>query len=351
MKIIHLNLKHGIVKVKIENPEDLWYLSTIITPNDCVKGTTVRKIKTGTEEKSASYKTTVTLILTVENIIHEPSSQTLRISGTITEGPEDIPRGSHHTLTTEINDTITIQKERWMEFQLQKLKEATEIKLPNIIICIFDREEAFFAQMTRQGYKLLGHIKGDVAKKRAEHKPTGDFYKTIIQKLKEYDQRLQLNNIILASPSFWKEELLKTLGTDDLRKKIIQATCSSVDETAFNEVLKREETQTALKQERIANEQQFVDNILAEISRNGAVAYGITAVSDAAEAGAVRTVLITDSLITHAREEKKYFVLEKILRQVDKIKGTIIIITSDNPAGKKLDGIGGIAALLRYKMQ
>lgn len=351
MKIPHSNLKQGVVKVTIENPEDLWYLSTIIAPNDKVKGITVRKIKTGTEEKSTSYKTTTTIKLSVENIIYEPSNQTLRISGTIIEGPEDVPRGSYHTLTVEINSTITIEKERWMEFQLQKLKEATDIKLPNVIICIFDREEAFFAHLTRQGYKLLGHIKGDVAKKRAEHKPTGDFYKTIIQKLKEYDQRLQLDNIILASPSFWKEELLKTLGTDDIRKKMIQATCSSVDETAFNEVLKREETQTALKQERIAHEQQYVDNILAEISRNGAVAYGIGAVSDAAEAGAVRTLLITNALIMQAREEKKYFVIEKIMRTVDTMKGSVSIINSDNPAGKKLDGIGGIAALLRYKMQ
>ncbi|MBI4140298.1 mRNA surveillance protein pelota [Candidatus Woesearchaeota archaeon] len=350
MKIIHSNLKHGIVKVKIENTEDLWYLSTIITQNDKVKGTTVRKIKTGTEEKSASYKTTITLIISVENTQYEPSSQTLRITGTVTDGPEEVQRGSHHTLSAEINDVITIEKERWMEFQLKKLKEASEIKQPNIIICIFDREEAFLAQMTRQGYKLLGHIKGDVAKKHSEHKPTGNFYQTIIQKIKEYDQRLQLDHIILASPSFWKEELLKTLGTDDIRKKIIQATVSSVDETAFNEVLKREEIHTALKQERTANELKLVDELLAEIKRNGNIVYGIPATSDAAEAGAIKILLITDGLITNAREEKKYFVIEKIMRTVDTMKGTITIIHSDNQAGKKLDGISGIAALIRYKL-
>lgn len=351
MKIIHSNLKHGIVKVKIENPEDLWYLSTLITPTDKVKGVTIRKIKTGTEQKSTSYKTKIILTISVENLSYEPSNQTLRITGTVTEGPEEVSRGSHHTLTTEINDTITIEKEHWMGFQLQKLKEATEIKPPNIIICILDREESYLAQMTRQGYKLLGHIKGDVAKKRAEHKPTGEFYKTVIQKLKEYDQRFQLDSIILASPSFWKEELLKTLGMDELRKKIIQATVSSVDETAFGEVLKREEIHTALKQERIANELKLVDELLKEIKHNGPITYGITATSDAAGVGAVKTLLITDGLITHTRQEKKYPVIEKILRTVDAMKGTIVIINSNNPAGKKLDGISGIAAFLRYKLQ
>ncbi|MBI4141385.1 mRNA surveillance protein pelota, partial [Candidatus Woesearchaeota archaeon] len=331
--------------------EDIWYLSTIINIGDLVKGTTVRKIKTGTEEKSASYKTTITIKIKAETITYEPSNQTLRISGTIIEGPEDVQRGSHHTLTAEQNDSLTIEKEHWLEFQTQKIKEATELKQPNIIICIFDREEAFFAQMTRQGYKLLAHIKGDVAKKRAEHKPTGDFYKTIMQKLNEYEQRLKLDNIILASPSFWKEELLKTIGNDELRKKIIQATCSSVDETAFNEVLKRDEVQEALKQNRTSNELKLVDEILAEIRREGNVVYGITATSDAVETGAVRTLIITDGLITQAREGKKYQVIEKILKITDKMRGTIHIIHSDNQAGKKLDGIGGIAAILRYKIQ
>ena len=40
-------LKNGEIKVKIENPDDFWYLTTIIDKGDLVKGKTIRKIKLG----------------------------------------------------------------------------------------------------------------------------------------------------------------------------------------------------------------------------------------------------------------------------------------------------------------
>ena len=38
------------------------------------------------------------------------------------------------------------------------------------------------------------------------------------------------------------------------------------------------------------------------------------------------------------------------MKTVDSTKGDIIIISSDHEAGKKLDGLGGIAAILRFKL-
>ena len=42
-------------KVLVENPDDLWYLNTIIDPADIVEGKTFRKIKLG-EESDRSQK-------------------------------------------------------------------------------------------------------------------------------------------------------------------------------------------------------------------------------------------------------------------------------------------------------
>ena len=39
-----------------------------------------------------------------------------------------------------------------------------------------------------------------------------------------------------------------------------------------------------------------------------------------------------------------------MIKTVDSEKGDIPIINSKNDAGKKLDGLGGIAAILRYKL-
>ena len=56
MKLIHSDIKKGIVKVKVENLDDLWYLNRIIEKNDFIKGKTLRKIKIG-EETQRKQKT------------------------------------------------------------------------------------------------------------------------------------------------------------------------------------------------------------------------------------------------------------------------------------------------------
>ena len=65
-------------------------------------------------------------------------------------------------------------------------------------------------------------LKGDVAKKDVEEKK-GNFYKEIITQLTAYDSKYAFTSIVLASPAFWKEYLLKELDDDKLRKKITTA--------------------------------------------------------------------------------------------------------------------------------
>jgi len=166
----------------------------------------------------------------------------------------------------------------------------------------------------------------------------------------ENDQRYKLNKIIIASPAFWKEELMKEVNDKDLKSKIILATCSSAGENGINEVLKRPETEHALKQDRIAKEFRYVEELLAEISKNNLASYGLKETKNAAIAGSVKTLLITDSFIQKKRVADKYEEIEETMKTVDGTKGDILIISSEHEAGKKLDGLGGIAAILRFKL-
>ncbi|MDP6600013.1 MAG: mRNA surveillance protein Pelota, partial [Candidatus Woesearchaeota archaeon] len=63
-----------------------------------------------------------------------------------------------------------------------------------------------------------------------------------------------------------------------------------------------------------------------------------------------KKLLITDSFIQKRRNENKYEEIEETMRTVDSTKGDILIIRSEHEAGKKLDGLGGIAAILRFKL-
>jgi len=352
MKIIHSDFKKGSVKLRIENLDDLWYLSHLIDPGDFVKGKTLRKIKkTGQEERTQKVtRKPVFLKIQAEKVEFSPYSDILRVGGKIIEGPEDLPRGSHHTFNIEENTEITIEKEKWLSYQKQKLKESTQKKFLFLIV-VFDREEALIALSKHYGYQILTKLQGEVPKKEKRALFKGDFYKEIIKIVKEYNQRYQPQNIILASPAFYKEDLQKIITDDKLKKKIILATCSSAKESAINEVLKRPELKQALKQSHLAEETKLVEEILTQISKNNLAAYSFKEVKKAVEAGAVEKILVSDTLIQDYRKKERYDQLDSLMKTVDQARGSVHIISSEHEAGQKLQGLGGIAALLRFKLE
>lgn len=349
MKILSQNLKRREVKVKIDNVDDLWYLSHIIDKGDLVKGQTLRKIKIGEDERKAKIvKRWVFIVIEVEKT--EFKENLIKVLGKVVECPEDVKKGSYHSFNIEKDSVIAIIKDKWLRFQLDRLKEASAAEQPEILICVLDREESIFALSKRKGYEILSSLKGDVSKKDIDISEKEGFYSEIIKKLEEYVKRFKLKNIIVASPAFWKEELLKRIKSDELKKKIVSATCSSVGTNAIDEVLKRPEIREVLLQMRATKEVKLVEDVLVEISKKGEAAYGIKEVENAANAGAVKTLLVSDSLIQKMREKDKYDVLDNIMRIVESTKGEIHIIISEHEGGKKLDGLGGIAALLRYRI-
>jgi protein pelota len=334
-----------VVKVQPEYLEDLWVLENIIDVGDMVKARTVRKIKKEGERKSDVSRKQMTLTLRVEKT---ELKSVLRISGKIMFGPEDIPKGSYHSLVIEPQTSLSITKEEWLSFQKERLQEATLTKPPSIIMVLFDREEALFAKLTRTGYDVLARIKGNVVQKRMKTKVKDDFYPLILQKLEEYAVRYASDKVIVASPAFWKDELIKVIKNNPLKKKMIFASCSSVTPQAIVEVLKRPETKTALAQDRFVKESRVVELLLTEIAKDGKVVYGFKNTKVAVEAGAVKKLIITDVLIKELREQQKYSSLDYVMRLVEQQKGTVMIISFT--AGKKLQGLGGIAGFLRYKV-
>jgi len=310
----------------------------------------LRKIKIGKEEerKQTIVKKKITLTLQAEKI--EYKTDALRIGGEITESLEDIQKGSWHSFNLAINSIFTITKQEWLKYQLDWLKQASKEKIPKILICCLDREEAYFALLKRTGYEILMHIKGKVSKKAVEEKIKTSFWQEISKQIKEYNEKKKLDKIIIASPSFWKEYLLKEIKEPSLKNKIVQASCSSVDKTGLNEILKRPELINVLKEERIAEEINIVEELLTEIKKQGKVSYGFKETEQAVNSGAVKNMLITSSFLGKMREQEKTQQVNQLMKLAEQMKGSVIIISSDHEGGKKLDSLGGIGALLRYKL-
>lgn len=351
MKILSKNYKKNFLKLKVENLDDLWYLTYVIEKGDVLRAKTYRKIKLGGEDerKSKVVKKPATISIEVEKVEFAKYSNVLRVSGIIKEGPEDIPLGSHHTINIEESTEFKLEKQQLLKYQIEKIEESAKDTKSKILIAVHDREEAYFALLKKYGYEIIGNIKGNVAKKTDVKVESSDFFAELKKTILDYDKRYNFSNIVIASPGFWREYIQDKL--DEINDKVVYATCSSVGTNGINEVVKRPEVKQVLKEEKFNLEVKKVEEFLEEIGREGKAEYGLKHIRKVCEAGAISDLLVSDDFIHKKRQDDKFDEIEKIMRKVEAMDGRVHIISSEHEGGKKLDGLGGIGAILRYKIR
>ena len=151
MKIIHKNLKQGEIKVKVENIDDLWYLSNVIENTDLIKGITYRKIKTSqdSERSSSTVRKKVFLSIKTEQIEFHETSNVLRVSGKIISGPDDIGLGSYHTFNIEEDTIIKAMRTIW-----ERMKIIIEPSAAVAVAAVFENKKKFYGK--RVGIILTG---------------------------------------------------------------------------------------------------------------------------------------------------------------------------------------------------
>ncbi len=349
MKIIFKDLRKGIIKLKIETLNDLWFLNKILEPGDMIRGKAERKINLSDKDQKASTKRIiVTLTIELEKIEFHQYSDILRLTGKVKQGNENIPNDVYQTINLEINSVIEITKKRWLPFQIKYLNQA--LRADNeILAVILDREEAVFATISVQGFRILSRIKADVQKKDYKTKTNTNLYDEIVKMLTDYNNRFKPKSIIIASPAFWKDELKERINNNEIKKKLVTATCNHIGVSGLTEVLKREELKKALSNIRAAEEEVLISRLMKEIRDGKKAEYGFENVKKASEMGAVDVLLVTDNLLKEFRQND-YNKLEQLMANTENSKGKIEIINSDTPAGKQLDGLGGIACFLRFEI-
>ena len=339
MRVIKKDIRKGILKIKLENKDDLWFAHRLIKQKDLISSTTTRKIKVG--EDNVRKK----IFVKIEVDKNKLENGMLKLSGRIIEcNNEDIPLGNYQSIILQEGDSLTIEKKEVLKRELDEIKEATTPQYI-ILICAFDREEAIFYKLTKRGYEIINKIKGNTKKKDYDNQTSKNFFKEIWEELKKHNDKIKPDSIIIASPGFWREYLLREIRNDEIKKKIISATCNSVNETTIHEIMKRPETETALKNTRVKREEEKINSLLMQISKNEKAAYGIKEVKKSINYGAVKEVLISSKFAEENPEETN-----EITKNTEKQDGRVMIIGSEFEPGKQLDGLGGIAALLRFNI-
>ena len=117
------------------------------------------------------------------------------------------------------------------------------------------------------------------------------------------------------------------------------------------ELLRRGAVERVLRAERLATEARMFEKLLEEISKDsGKAAYGFGEIERCVQFGAVQTLLVSDNMLTAEEDEAVREKVERIMREVERMGGEVVILSTEFEPGKRLKRLGGVAALLRFKV-
>jgi len=354
MKITGKNLKQGFVKVVPSSDDDLWHLYNVVYKGDEVYAYSSRAIKTDQEysRPKSAERVSAFMGVNVESVAWDKFLGKLRVHGTIIHAPDIMPTGAHHTLSIALNQPVTVVKKEWPKHLLDRLKRASRTEKPMIIIAIDD--EGFAAAETKQygvdvkveeRVKLPGKLEAD--KRLAATKA---YLKRALDSLRQLWSPNH-SPIVIVGVGFVKADFTKFLADEaaDIAKSVIDVkSVNNGGVSGIYEALRSGVLLKAAKELRIVDETEVMEEVMKRLGKNEAtVTYGLEGVENAVIMGAVEKLVLADTILRESGEEQR-LQLEKLMREVEKRRGNITIVSTEHEAGEKLIALTGIAALLRF---
>ena len=340
MKAEYGELKSGYGEVRLfpESIDDLWHLRHLIGPGDLVFATTFRSVDTATDKirPEKAEKRPVRLGVRVERVEFSEHGIRLRLTGTIEHG---VDAGAHHTINVETGFEISVIR-HWRPVDLERVERAVKASVYGVIhILTIEEGEAELFRLRQYGPEsvitvTVGSGKGSETDSRA----------AFFDQLLSYIQDIT-GPLIIAGPGFIKDDFVKyakSRSCPGIERAIVVET-RRIGRGAVQEVVGKGALEKLMDDLQLSREVKVMDEVLLRISQDGAVAYGIKEVREAIGYGAVEQVLIADTLLRDAGAMH-------MIEEAEAMRATIIVLSSEFEPGERLVALGGIAALLRYKL-
>ena len=350
MRVLHKDLAHGTLKLLPENPDDLWHLRHIIEMGDIVWAVTFRRDdrEEGKARADKAERRRMYLGVEVEGMEYADFSDHLRISGLIRDGPEDVPRGNHHTLTVEAGTDVKVQKARWHGYELDRIEEAVRAtRRPKVIIVCIDDEGAVFAAVRQSGVERLSEVAGPGSMKGADRPPKGardEHFGELAAELKRL--RTGGEPLVVVGPGFTRTTFLEWLRGHEpgLAEGAATEGTGQAGMVGVYEAIKRGMVSRVVEGARVEAETELVESLFAGIGRgDGTVAYGAVEVRAAIDSGAAETIMVSDTVVRDPS-------VVAMLDSAEHRGARITVVSTSHEAGERLARLGGIAALLRYAL-
>jgi len=347
VKVIFKDPKTGEIKLIPENLDDIWHLYNIIEEGDLVRAITFRTAEDQKDDKiraKKAEKKRMKLGIRVEKINFHEFSNRLRVQGVIVEGQQDL--GSYHTFNIDAEEmaAISIVKDRWNRYQLERIDEAVNQRSQPILVFVsLDEDTATVAMLHQSGVQHVADIDAHRSGKMYESKDTSDDYYgetlSVVKTVKKPESPL-----VVIGPGFAREHFIKYGKAKEpiLFEHCLTHGTASAEMNGVHEALKNGIVDQITKDNRVSMETQAIELVFEEIKKDGLITYGAKEVEEALFKGAVERLLISDVLVRCKKGEQ-------MLDTARKTRSDFLIINSMHEAGKKFEGIGGVAAFLRFK--
>lgn len=338
MKILHS--ENDLLKIAIDNVEDLWHLSKVVEPGNIAEASTFRTVKFGDKED----KKKVFISINVEKVEFAENTNQLRLLGKIIKGsPEDLVQlGKYHTISVEPGSKISIIK-KWKPYDLKRLKEAQkETNRPKIRMIVMDDEHALLAELLGSGLHQSHEIRNHASKNDDKYdEKIRQYFGDILKEIESHEEKY-----VVAGPGFFKDnfrDFIKSKNQKILSRLIFES-CSYAEISGFDELLKKGTLEKILAQERLQQEAILMEQFMTHVGKDdGFASYGIRNVYQAAQNFAIENLLVLDSFLRTSIEAQKIF------ETCEKAGTKTFIFSSDSSYGIRLKGFGGIVAILRFR--
>ncbi|HTY52794.1 MAG TPA: mRNA surveillance protein pelota [Methanomicrobiales archaeon] len=341
MKAEFLEMKgsHGEIRFFAESVDDLWHLSHLIRPGDLVFATTFRSVETVTDRirPEKPEKKPVRLGIRVEGVSFHQYSNRLRISGVIQHGVDE---GSHHTINLDAGNEISVIR-TWHQVDLDRIDRAVKATSTGAVhILAIEEGEAELYRIRQYGPELVSTVVQG-SSKGADTGARGILFERVAGLLAEVT-----GTVVIAGPGFVKDEAAKYLKAKipDLADRCITVETRRSGRGAVTEALGKGVLERITGDIQLKREAGLLDLFLERMGKGEPVAYGRAEVEEAVRAGAAGQVLVIDEMVRNRK-------VADLLEQAEKTRAKVTVFSSLFDPGQQLAALGGIAAVLRYRLK
>ncbi|KAI8899057.1 hypothetical protein BC833DRAFT_587289 [Globomyces pollinis-pini] len=368
MKLVSKHLekdKSGYISLIAEEGEDLWHTYNLLTTDDLIKATTIRRVvnetSTGSTDKS-SHK--ITLTIKIETIYFDAQACVLHVNGKNVVENKFVKMGAYHTIDLELHRPFTITKPEWDSIYLDRIESCCNIANRAEIAAVVCQEGlAQVCLVTENMTVVRQRIECNVPKKRrgttSDHdKGLDRFYSQIYTAITQHVNFDVVKVLLIGSPGFIKDSVYKyiidqALKTGfksllDNRSKIMLVHTSSGHKHSLTEILQDPNVQSKLEDTKYAKEVKALDNFYQILGNDPSKAfYGYEYVVKACERGAIDVLMVTDGLFRSSNLETRRKYID-LVEQVRSLGGTALVFSSLHTSGEQLTQLTGIASILHF---